>query len=104
MSSVELLFFDGCPGYERVLPLLHELVAELQPSAEVRLRRIGSQQQAEETRFLGSPSVRVDGADVEPGAGDRSDFGLKCRLYASADGLQGQIPERWLRTALGRGD
>jgi hypothetical protein len=45
--------------------------------------------QAEEERFLGSPSVRVEGVDIEPGAGERTDFGLKCRLYRTSEGQSG---------------
>jgi hypothetical protein len=44
--------------------------------------------------------VRVDGRDVEPGAADRDDFGLKCRLYRSDEGTSGIPPGRWIREAL----
>ena len=36
---------------------------------------------AMQLRFLGSPSVRVNGTDVEPAARDRVDYGLMCRVY-----------------------
>ena len=55
---------------------------------------------AHEQRFLGSPSLRIDGADVEPGAGDREDCGLKCRLFASADRLVGIPPDDWVLEAV----
>jgi hypothetical protein len=51
-------------------------------------------------RFLGSPTVRVDGRDVEPGADLREDFGLKCRLYRTEDGLTGTPAEEWLLAAI----
>jgi hypothetical protein len=51
-------------------------------------------------RFLGSPTVRVDGVDVEAGAEKRCDFGLKCRLYSTTPGLQGTPPEEWVLRAL----
>jgi hypothetical protein len=98
--KVELLYFDGCPSYERLLPRLSELVAGADPDAEVELRRVESIDAAERERFLGSPTVRVDGVDVDSGAADRSDFGLKCRLYRSDEGTSGVPPERWIRDAL----
>jgi hypothetical protein len=100
---VELLYFDGCPSYERLLPRLRELVAGADPDAEVELRRVESIEAAERERFLGSPTVRVDGADVDPGAAERGDFGLKCRLYRSDGSASGLPPEQWIRDALARG-
>jgi hypothetical protein len=99
--KVELLYFDGCPSYERLLPRLSELVAGADPDAEVELRRVESIKAAERERFLGSPTVRIDGVDVDPGAADREDFGLKCRLYRTEEGTSGLPPERWIRDALG---
>ena len=98
---VEVLYFDGCPGHEALLPRLREAVAEagLDPGA-IELRHVTSPEEAERERFLGSPTVRVDGRDVDPGAADREDFGLKCRLYRD-DGRQARTPpEAWIRAAL----
>jgi hypothetical protein len=97
---IELLYFDGCPSYERFLPRLRELVAEAGVDADVELRRMDSPEAAAEARFLGSPSVRVDGMDVDPGADGREDFGLKCRLYRAGVGLQGTPPDDWVLSAL----
>jgi hypothetical protein len=97
---VELLFFDGCPDIERLSPL----VAPLADAAGARVvhRRVETHQEAEAQRFLGSPTVRVDGVDVEPGAEQRSDYGLKCRLYQTAAGLTVTPEEDWVRDALQR--
>jgi hypothetical protein len=100
--KVELLYFDGCPSYERLLPRLRELVAEADPGAGVELRRVETIVEAERERFLGSPTVRVDGRDVDPGAGERGDFGMKCRLYKTAEGLGPLPPDTWIRESLSR--
>jgi hypothetical protein len=99
---VELLYFDGCPNFERLLPELQALVDEHAPGNRVELRRIESSDAAERERFLGSPTVRVDGEDVEPTASARSDFGLKCRLYRTADGVSGAPADEWILDALRR--
>ena len=97
--TLEVLYFDGCPSHDRLLPILRELAAE--HTVELEQRRIETVEEAERTRFLGSPTVRVDGIDVEPGARERMDFGLKCRLYPSADGRMGGVPPRdWIARAL----
>jgi hypothetical protein len=99
--NVELLYFDGCQAYERLLPRLRELVTQAGGNpAAIETRPVESPEAAERARFLGSPTVRVNGHDVDPGAAERDDFGLKCRIYRSEDGQSSQPPERWIRAAL----
>lgn len=100
---VEVLLFAGCPSAEALLPRLRELVAEAggDPSAIV-VREVTTAEAAETERFLGSPTVRVDGVDVEPGAAERGDVGLSCRVYRSEHGTSGRPPDAWLRAALAR--
>jgi hypothetical protein len=50
--------------------------------------------------LLGSPTVRVNGVDVEPGAEERRDFAFCCRIYRSDGGASEQPAERWVRDAL----
>ena len=85
---VELLYFDGCPSYEALLSRVERLLAELGRAEQLELVRIASLEEADAQRFLGSPTLRVDGRDVEPGAGERTDFGMQCRIYRSSDGLR----------------
>lgn len=100
MTVIELLYFDGCPGHEKVLPAVRRLGANF--GAEIQLRRVETLEQAEVEHFLGSPTVRVDGHDVDPDAALRTDYGLKCRLYRF-DGVQSATPpEPWIRAALDR--
>jgi hypothetical protein len=98
-SLVELLYFDGCPSHERLLPVVRRLARDA--GAHVVLRRIGSVEEAEAERFLGSPTVRVDGVDVDPGAAAREDFGLKCRIYRFGGEQSATPPEALIRAALG---
>ena len=100
--KVEVLYFDGCPNHEVLLPHLRELLSAAGAGAEVELVRVEDADVAERERFLGSPTVRIDGEDVEPGADRRSDFGLKCRLFATPDGLQGMPADDWVLAAIAR--
>jgi hypothetical protein len=100
--TLELLYFDGCPNHEALLPRLEQLLRGAEIRAEIRLRRIADDNAAQHERFLGSPTVRVDGRDVEPGAEERDDFGLKCRLYRTPAGLRGAPPDEWILDALTR--
>jgi hypothetical protein len=100
--AVELLYFDDCPNYAALLPHLRQLLRAAGSDDEVRLRPIADEDAAQRERFIGSPTVRIDGRDVEPGAHDRRDFGMTCRLYATGDGLRGTPLDEWILDALGR--
>ena len=97
---VEILYFDGCPNHEPAQELVEQVAAELGLQAEIELVEVADAETATRVRFLGSPSVRVDGRDVEPGADERSDFVLSCRVYRSERGLAGQPEADWIRRAL----
>ena len=61
---------------------------------------VPDQEAAERLRFLGSPTVRIGGRDVEPGAEGRTDFGLSCRLFRTERGVAGQPDACWIQDAL----
>ncbi len=90
-TVIEVFYFDGCPHYEPTLVLAHEVVAELGLAAEILEVRIETAEQAIETRFLGSPSGRVTGTDIEPEARGSEDFAFGCRVYGESG-----IPPRGL--------
>jgi hypothetical protein len=98
--EIELLYFDGCPSHEAFELRLRELLAEAGLDVVVGQRRVESDAAAQSERLLGSPTLRVDGVDIDPGAGDHSDYGLKCRLYSTEQGLRGAPPDEWVRDAL----
>jgi hypothetical protein len=98
--TIELLYFDGCPNHDELVPHLRELLVAAGIDATIELRRVETVEDAERERFLGSPTVRVDGRDVDPNAAAREDYGMKCRLYATAEGLRGIPPDAWIVAAL----
>lgn len=98
--KIELLYFDGCPSYESLLPRLRELLTTAGIDDEIELQRVETIEVAERERFLGSPTLRIDGRDVEPSAGDRRDYGLKCRLYRTAEQTSGVPPQEWISVAI----
>jgi len=97
---VEILYFDGCPNHEPARALVERVAAELQLEPTIDLVAVADAESAAELRFLGSPTVRVDGRDVEPGASERQEFVLSCRVYRTERGLGGQPDETWIRDAL----
>ena len=97
---IEVLYVRDCPHYPGTLALVERVRAELGIDSELRTSLIVSQVAAEQARFPGSPTVRVDGRDVEPGSEPATEFILGCRLYRLEHRLAGQPEERWVRKAL----
>ncbi len=61
-------------------------------AAELEVREVLSDDDAERERFVGSPTIRVDGRDVqEPGS---EPVGLTCRVYRLRDGRISALPDR----------
>jgi hypothetical protein len=98
--TIEVLYFDGCPNHELLLEHLPRLIERAGNRAEIVLRNVSDPDQAQRERFLGSPTIRVDGRDIDPGAADRDDYGLKCRIYQTPAGLTGLPPDEWILNAL----
>ena len=73
---LELLFAPGCEAIEGTVAMVDETLRELELAAEVSQIMVDTVEKAKELRFLGSPSIRVNGQDVEAGAEQRQDFGM----------------------------
>ena len=97
---VEVLYFNGCPNHPSAQALVERVSAEVGLGVELKLVNVLDPESAVRERFLGSPSIRVDGRDIEPGAEARTDYALACRVYRTEEGSSGQPDERWLRKAL----
>ena len=100
--SIEILFFAGCPRWRTALDRANEAVSALGLSGavEVRARQVEGEDEAVREGFLGSPTVRVDGRDVERGANQRDEFGLRCRLYYVDGRPDGAPPVEWIKNAI----
>ena len=95
--EVELLFWEGCPSHPAALA---ELRTALGDGVEVHVREVATEEQAVAERFPGSPTIRVDGADLFPVDEPPS---LSCRVYRLADGRFSPTPDPGeLRAALDR--
>ncbi len=97
---VEILYFQGCPNHQAARALVERVADEIGVEPEIVLVNVPDAQTAVRRRFLGSPTVRVDGRDVEPGSEQRRDFVLSCRVYRTEHGFSGKPDASWVREAL----
>ena len=90
--DVELLWWRGCPSWGQALDLVRAEMRRLglDPAA-LAVREVHDDGEAERERFPGSPTVRVNGLDIQdPGA---SALGLTCRVYRLRDGRISALPD-----------
>jgi len=80
--------------------LVERVSGELGLEPEIRLLTVTGTEAAKQLRFLGSPTIRVGGRDVDPHTQDRDDYALSCRVFRTDAGIVGQPEERWVRDAL----
>lgn len=85
MPKIEVLTFDGCPHARAALELVRDVAAQLVPGEPVEQVRIETDEEARRAGFFGSPSVRIDGRDLEGLVGDGGALGS--RRYSNGDGL-----------------
>lgn len=79
---VEVLYFEGCPNH---VPTIERMRAELVSRGlpkEIEEIEIHDQAEAESLGFLGSPTVRINGLDIEREARDLTGYGMSCRTYS----------------------
>jgi hypothetical protein len=97
---VELLWFADCPNHEAARQSVRAILSEVAPEAEFADLDASDPTVAALLLFPGSPTVRVNGVDVEPGFADPGDYAPRCRLYR-VDGRLARTPDpRWIRNAV----
>jgi len=91
--TVELLWWEGCPSTPEALEDLRAAMADLglDPGA-VDVREIRTDEEAGSHGFPGSPTIRVNGADVQAPE-DGEPPALTCRVYRLRDGRVSPKPD-----------
>ncbi len=86
--KIEIFYFDHCPSYRQTVDNLREVLKEENIQADLCLIRVTSPENAEEVSFMGSPTIKIDGIDLDGLEGPAS---FNCRLYR-IDGRLTGIP------------
>lgn len=100
MAEVELLWFADCPNHPAARQMLEEVIGAVAPGTTIRDIDATDPDTAARLRFPGSPTIRVDGRDVDPTYVDPEDYTPRCRLYRTSEGLRGLPDPRWVEAAL----
>ncbi|HLG10380.1 MAG TPA: hypothetical protein VI876_01370 [Dehalococcoidia bacterium] len=100
--KTQLLWFQGCPSHEEARLQLRRVLAEAGVGDRFDDIDATDPSVARELRFSGSPTIRVNGVDIEPGFADPGDYTPRCRLYSTEQGLRGLPKREWIEAGLGR--
>lgn len=97
--KIELLYFDDCPNWQTTLEEIKNLLGVKGVEQEVDVIRVASDQEAERLQFPGSPTIRINGEDVDPEV-PTSGFQLACRIYEVDEKFMGKPPIEWIDDAI----
>lgn len=97
--DIEILYFEGCPNHSAAVARVREALREEGVSAAVSEVNVSDSLQVLRFGFLGSPSIRVNGLDVEPAARSNRDFGT-CRTYPTGNRMEGVPSLQMIRYAI----
>lgn len=90
--QIDFLYWEDCPSHEQALAMLQDVLRDEDVPADIRLQRVDSDEEARLWRFPGSPTIRVNGLDID--ANPALPVGLACRAYRRDDGRISPLPPR----------
>jgi len=97
--KIRFLYFEDCPSHDEALQRLRRSTEAEGISADVEIVRVETAEDAEKFKFIGSPTITVNGQDIDPPA--KPHYALTCRGYRLEDGRISPLPsEAMIRRAL----
>ncbi len=99
--TIDILYFEGCPNHASALQAVRDVVRDLGVDAVVREVEVKSADDAPRLRFFGSPTVQVEGEDIDPGVRGRTDYSFSCRVYGSTGTPPRDLIERAIQERIG---
>lgn len=88
--EIRFLYFEDCPSHEETLRRLRQAINEEDIKAQIEVIRVDTVEQAVRLKFLGSPTIYVDGRDIDPPP--EPHYALTCRAYRLEDGRISPLP------------
>lgn len=97
--QITFLYWEDCQSHDAALSRLRKVLSEERIDAEIKTIRVRSEEEAKRLRFAGSPTILVDGKDIQPPR--TAHYSLSCRAYHLENGRISPLPsESMIRAAL----
>jgi len=88
--KIEVLYVSNCPNHTVALERLRGILQAESFQKHVKEVLVRDAEMAQTLEFPGSPTIRINGQDVEPQSEKAAAFGLMCRLYSDGSGVPSQ--------------
>lgn len=98
--KIELLYFEGCPNHKKALTNLREALSEAGNDEKIEIIKIERPEDAARHRFLGSPSIRINGKDLEIAEDESTAYSMRCRRYKNGGLIEGFPSKELIGTKL----
>jgi hypothetical protein len=93
--KIEVLYLRDCPHFAPAMDRLRTVLREEGLRAEISEIEVQDEMAAKALKFFGSPTIRVNGLDIDPEFRTVTETGFACRRYV------GGLPsEELMRAAL----
>lgn len=89
--KIDFLYYEDCPSHEVALERLRQVMDEEGVQAVIKITKVETDEQAQALRFVGSPTIRIDGLDIDPPPADAY-YALTCRVYRWEDDRFSPLP------------
>lgn len=89
--QIDFYYYEDCPSHEDALARLQAALADAGIADEIHIMKVETEEQAERYAFVGSPTIRLNGADVVPPP-ENAPYALTCRVYQHDDGRYSSMP------------
>ena len=76
MLDVQVLYTEGCANMPQTIQRVRDVAREMGIAIQINQVLVSSQEQADALRFLGSPTVQINGQDIDPAARTATTFGF----------------------------
>ena len=98
---VRVVYFEGCPNAKPAVELVREVADEIGVTITTELVRVSSVDEAQRERMHGSPTIQINGLDVDQAQRSNKACSFGCRVFGVANGLP---PREMLVAALREGE
>jgi hypothetical protein len=78
---VEVLYVSECPSHLEAVKLVKDVLAAEGVPTNILEVLVTDEGMAGELKFLGSPTIRINGRDIAGESQTAKNFALSCRLY-----------------------
>ncbi len=99
--KIQFLYFSDCPNHELARKNLIDAIEELGiEHCHIEEIEVKTEEDAVKYKFPGSPTIRVNGVDVDPSYIDRGNYGLMCRVYKIGEKFYGAPTKELIKEAI----